>query len=174
MSSTKNYDLDIDTNLGGSNASDYTIPSQKAIKTYVDNNAGGGTVDQVYDSTSANAQSGIAISGALTSYQLKAQPVSWYASAIGSLPVPDNRIFGIRVSGNITFTLPTVTDNSVFHQSLLLIDMPTVYTIDLGTSYFFNNIAPDLSQAGTYNLYYEYDNNAHHWVVGCISKGAAS
>lgn len=41
MSSTKNYDLDIDTTLGGNNASDYIIPSQKAIKTYVDNNAGG-------------------------------------------------------------------------------------------------------------------------------------
>lgn len=41
MSNTKNYDLDIDTTLGGNNASDLVVPSQKAIKTYVDNNAGG-------------------------------------------------------------------------------------------------------------------------------------
>ena len=40
MGITPNYDLDIDTSLGGSNASDYVIPSQKAIKTYVDNNGG--------------------------------------------------------------------------------------------------------------------------------------
>lgn len=65
MVTTPNFDLDVDTTLGGNNASDYIIPSQKAIKSYVDNNSGGsGTVDQTYDSTSANAQSGVAIAGA--------------------------------------------------------------------------------------------------------------
>lgn len=65
MVTTPNFDLDIDTTLGGNNASDYVIPSQKAIKSYVDNNSGGGgTVDQIYDGTSANAQSGVAIAGA--------------------------------------------------------------------------------------------------------------
>ena len=65
MVATPNFDLDIDTTLGGNNASDYVIPSQKAIKSYVDNNSGGGgTVDQTYDATSANAQSGVAIAGA--------------------------------------------------------------------------------------------------------------
>lgn len=38
---TPNYDLDIDTTLGGNNASDYVVPSQKAIKAYVDNSTGG-------------------------------------------------------------------------------------------------------------------------------------
>ena len=64
MPNSKNYDLDTDTTLGGNNASDYVIPSQKAIKDYVDNHSGGGTVDQTYDPTSANAQSGVAIAGA--------------------------------------------------------------------------------------------------------------
>lgn len=41
MVTTPNYDLDIDTTLGGNNASDYIIPSQKAIKSYVDNQSGG-------------------------------------------------------------------------------------------------------------------------------------
>ena len=69
MVATNHYDLDIDTTLGGNNASNYIIPSQKAIKSYVDNNSGS-TVDQVFDSTSANAQSGIAIEGELsTNYQ---------------------------------------------------------------------------------------------------------
>lgn len=36
-----NANLDIDTTLGGDNASDYVIPSQKAIKDYVDNHSGG-------------------------------------------------------------------------------------------------------------------------------------
>lgn len=65
MVTTPNYDLDVDTTLGGNNASDYIIPSQKAIKSYVDNNSGGGgTVDQTYDPTSQAAQSGVAIAGA--------------------------------------------------------------------------------------------------------------
>lgn len=41
MVTTPNYDLDIDTTLGGNNASDYVVPSQKAIKAYVDNSTGG-------------------------------------------------------------------------------------------------------------------------------------
>lgn len=36
--------LSTDTTLGGSNPSDVLSPSQKAIKTYVDNNSGGGSV----------------------------------------------------------------------------------------------------------------------------------
>lgn len=41
---TKFYNLDVDTTLGGNSPSDNIVPSQKAIKTYVDNNSGGGTV----------------------------------------------------------------------------------------------------------------------------------
>lgn len=41
MVTTPNFDLDIDTTLGGNNASDYVVPSQKAIKAYVDNSTGG-------------------------------------------------------------------------------------------------------------------------------------
>ena len=32
----KILNADINTNLGGENASDYAVPSQKAVKTYVD------------------------------------------------------------------------------------------------------------------------------------------
>lgn len=67
MVTTPNYDLDVDTTLGGNNASDYVIPSQKAIKSYVDNNSGS-TVDQTFDATSQAAQSGIAIAGELIKY----------------------------------------------------------------------------------------------------------
>lgn len=41
---TKFYNLDVDTTLGGNSPSDNIVPSQKAIKTYVDNNSGGGSV----------------------------------------------------------------------------------------------------------------------------------
>lgn len=40
MDITEHYDLDTDATLGGNNASDYVIPSQNAVKTYVDNTVG--------------------------------------------------------------------------------------------------------------------------------------
>lgn len=147
MSSTKNYDLDIDTTLGGSSASDYIIPSQKAIKTYVDSG--------------------------LTSYQLIAQSMT-ALSASGSITLSDNSVNKITATGTVTFTLPTITDTTVLHQIFIQLNMSTARTINLGTTYYFNSTAPDLSSAGTYNIYYEYDNTASRWVVGCISKGAAS
>ena len=33
-------------------------------------------------------------------------------------------------------------------------------------------VAPDLSQAGTYNIYYEFDENENAWCVGAILKKA--
>lgn len=40
MVTTPNYNLDSDSTLGGNNASDYIIPSQKAVKGYVDSQTG--------------------------------------------------------------------------------------------------------------------------------------
>lgn len=123
MVTTLHFDLDIDTTLGGNNASDYVIASQKAIKSYVDNTSS--TVDQTYDSTSANAQSGVAIAGELSSYatQLWAQQQSgllysamqqWvqnqgYTTNVGTVTSvnntsPDN-------NGNVAITIPTVPTN---------------------------------------------------------------
>ena len=42
MTASKFFNLSIDTSLGGNSPSDYLVPSEKAIKTYVDNNSGGG------------------------------------------------------------------------------------------------------------------------------------
>jgi len=101
MVKSKFYNLDTDETL--SSNSDYYVPSEKAIKTYVDTNiptvgngtitltqgeeikgtfttnqsgdttinldAGGGTVDQTFDGTSTNAQSGVAIAGELITKQ---------------------------------------------------------------------------------------------------------
>lgn len=147
MSSTKNYDLDLDTTLGGSNASDYIIPSQRAIKAYIDNT--------------------------LAFYQLIAPPINSLSTS-GTIELTDNSINSITPSGNITFTLPTITDNTVFHEIMVQINLSTVYTIDVGTTYYFNKTAPDLSSAGTYNLYYEYDKATLQWYCGALNKGTVS
>ena len=45
--SSKFLNISTDTTLGGNSASDDTVASQKAVKTYVDNHSGGGAVDSV-------------------------------------------------------------------------------------------------------------------------------
>ena len=100
-------------------------------------------------------------------------PINELATS-GSITLSDNSINSITPSGNITFTLPTITDNTVFHEIMIQINLSTVYTIDYGTTYYFNKTAPDLSSAGTYNLYYEYDKATQQWYCGALSKGTVS
>lgn len=95
----------------------------------------------------------------------------------GTITLTDNSVNKITPTGNITFTLPTVTDLTVFHQILVQLNLSTVYTFDLGlgaTPHYFNKTAPDLSNAGVYNLIFEYDNQNDYWVGGVVTKGVTS
>ena len=87
----------------------------------------------------------------------------------GTINLVDNTFNRIAVEGATTFVLPTVVDNTIFHEIFIQLSMATVQTIDLGTTWFFNKKQPDLSSAGYYNLVYEYDGT--HWVVSAINKG---
>lgn len=75
------------------------------------------------------------------------------------------------ISDKTTFILPSVSSNNVYHQIMVLMNMPTVKTIDLGTEIYFNGIEPNLTVAGNYTIVYEYDGS--NWVVGAILKKAA-
>lgn len=154
-------------------------------------------VDETFNASSTNAQSGTAVAGAVSSIlpdqtgnsgkflTTNGTTASWaevqggsisinVLSTSGTISLADNSINAIEPSGNVTFTLPTVTDNTVFHQILVQVNLSTVYTITLGTSYFFNKTAPDLSATGMYNLVYEYDKINGYWIAGCVPKGASS
>lgn len=87
----------------------------------------------------------------------------------GTLVLEDLSTNYVAPTGAITFSLPTITDNTKFHQILVQINMTGVVSIDVGTTYYFNKTAPDLSEAGTYDLIWEYD--GAHWVCGLLSKG---
>lgn len=89
----------------------------------------------------------------------------------GTIALGDNSINVVTPTAAITFGLPTVTDNTKFHQILVQIQMSTVYSINVGTTYYFNKKAPDMSATGYYNLIYEYDKQYAHWVCGCMKKG---
>lgn len=64
---SKHFDLALDVNLGGEQASDHYVASQKAVKTYVDKNVP--TVSNEYSAESADAMSGIAVASAIENIQ---------------------------------------------------------------------------------------------------------
>ena len=92
---SKFYNLSTDNTLGGNSPSDYLAPSEKAIKEYVDNNAGGGAV------TSVNNQTG---------------DVTLTASDVGALP--DSTVVpSINSSNNY---VPYRSSSSAFSNSTLM------------------------------------------------------
>ena len=46
--------------------------------------------------------------------------------------------------------------------------------VEESEAYYFNKTAPDMSEAGVYNLIYEYDKANQYWVCGVLSKGSAN
>lgn len=101
---------------------------------------------------------------------LQNQPITTLETS-GTIALSDNSINSITPTGNVTFTLPTITDNTVFHQILVQMNLSTVYTIDVGATNYFNYSILAFDEAGQYNIIYEYDSIAEHWVVGAIGKG---
>ena len=98
------------------------------------------------------------------------QPVTSLSSS-GTVALADNSVNTITPTGNVSFTLPTVITTNIFHQILVQVNLPTYYYISFGTTYYFNEEAPDLSATGKYDLIYEYDLINSFWVVGAIKKG---
>lgn len=109
-------------------------------------------------------------------YELISKPINTLTSS-GTIALEDNTERSITPTGNVTFILPTVTDNTVTHKIVIQLNLSTVYTIDLGlgaTPHYFHKTAPDLSNIGVYDLIYIYDKANQYWVAGAIEKGATS
>lgn len=123
-----------------------------------------GRITSVNSAVTSNTSN---ISSLLTSVQSLQTPTIKLLSGT-TVSLTDNSVHYIEVAGNTTFALPTVADATKFHQMLVLLYMPTVQTINLGTDAFFNGESPDLSTPGTYTLIYEY--NGVKWVVGALFK----
>lgn len=99
-------------------------------------------------------------------------PVIKTLAGSGTIALDDNSINVITPTGAVTFGLPTITDNTKFHQILVQVNLSTVYSINVGTTYYFNKKAPDMSVTGYYNLIYEYDKQDARWICGCMKKGS--
>lgn len=90
----------------------------------------------------------------------------------GSIQLESNTINRVTVSGALEFTLPATVNNAIYNQILVQVDLSTYYNVTLGTTYTFNGVLPALTEAGKYNLIYEYD--GANWYVGIMNKGEIS
>ena len=83
------------------------------------------------------------------------------------ITLTDNSYNQITISGNTEFTLPDVSDTTT-HQIEVNIKMPVLYTIDVGTTYYYKNSVPTFYEAGNYELIYTYDHLESEWRCGCV------
>lgn len=100
-----------------------------------------------------------------TTYLPKNIPITTLGSS-GTIELSDNSINRITINGSVRFVLPTITDNSVFHQLLVQVYLPLLQTINVGTECYFFGEEPDFSDTGYFNIYYEY--NGTTWVCGVM------
>ena len=102
---TPSYDLDTDTLLGGNSASDYVKPSQKAIKTYVDNHSGGGTATDVQINGTSITSSNVANIITNSAYNSSSNKIA----TMSDVPTVNNATLTIQKNGT---TVKTFTANA--------------------------------------------------------------
>lgn len=100
-------------------------------------------------------------------------PLTALSATSGTVALSINKIHILAITGNTTFSLPTPSNKNVFNQIKVMLKVTGTPTITWGTSYFFNTEAPEI-EAGSYDLYFDYDNHLNAWVAGAIKKGAVA
>ena len=88
----------------------------------------------------------------------------------GTIALAVNKIYTLAISGNTTFILPTPSNKSVFNQIKIMMKVTGTPIVNFGTNYFFNREKPEIKD-GSYDLYFDYDNNLNVWVAGALLKG---
>ena len=89
----------------------------------------------------------------------------------GTIALTTNTINKITPVDDVTFTLPTIEDNTLYNQILVQVKLTNTYSITLGTNYFFDLVKPTFNTTGVYDIMYEYDSNIESWVCGAVYKG---
>ena len=84
-----------------------------------------------------------------------------------------NTLYKMTISGATTFTLPSAVNATKHNQIKILTNLSVVSAINFGTTKYFNCEAPDMSEAGFYDIYIDYDQHQSSWVAGAIRKGEA-
>ena len=89
-------------------------------------------------------------------------------SSSGTITLGDNKVYRISPTGAVTFSLPAVTDNTVFHQILVQVSLANLVQINFGTSNHFGETTPAIGDTGKYDIIYEHDGSA--WYVGLVRR----
>lgn len=90
----------------------------------------------------------------------------------GDVALTVNTVNKTTPTGAINFQLPTITDNTKYYQIYVMLDLTTYYNVGLGVDWSFDNTLPTITQAGKYNLIYEWDGS--NWVVGILKRTAVA
>lgn len=86
----------------------------------------------------------------------------------GSIELAAGGIYKGVLTGDTTFVLPQLTDNSLFAQITIQLQITGDITVDWGTDLYLG-AEPTFSE-GSYNVFYEYDALAEKWAVGSLTK----
>lgn len=91
----------------------------------------------------------------------------------GTVSLNANTLYKMTISGETTFSLPSTVNAEKHNQIKILANLSVVSAINFGTTKYFNCEPPDMSEAGFYDIYVDYDPHQSSWVAGAIRKGAA-
>ena len=86
----------------------------------------------------------------------------------GTINLSDNSIYRITPTSTVSFVLPAVADDTIFHQILVQMTLTANRTINLGANYYIGGNAPSFG-VGNYSIFYEYDGT--RWNVGAVFRG---
>lgn len=91
----------------------------------------------------------------------------------GTVSLNANTLYKMTISGETTFSLPSTVNAEKHNQIKILANLSVVSAINFGTDKYFNCEPPDMTEAGYYDIYIDYDPHQSSWVAGAIRKGAA-
>lgn len=88
----------------------------------------------------------------------------------GTINLTTNSLNYIEPTGAVNFVLPDISTDTKLNQILVQVKLSTVYSINVGTTHYFNGKSPQMSSTGMYDLIFEYDEAQDVWVVGWMRK----
>lgn len=91
----------------------------------------------------------------------------------GTLALTTNTTYKLVGNGTITFTLPTTPTLGMVNTIRILYYQAAARTITWGTDYFYNGNVPDMTAAGYYDIYFDYNPILGKWVCGALTQEIA-
>lgn len=127
------------------------------------------SVDSALSEVSENPVQNKAVKSAIDTCEPK-DKVFKTLNSQGTVNLEVNSVNKITLNGAVVFSLPSISDNSKLYQILVQMYTAGYYSINLGTTLYFNATAPDFSGAGYFTIIWEYDSLRNAWVVGASRK----